>query len=247
MQAKATITQALRPSFATFALQPGLKATAWAFALALAMGICAPVAHAAGPAAAPAATKATAPDLAKGAEIANGVCVACHGAGGNSQDPTNPILAAQHAGYIAKQLNNFKPGPNGKEPERNNAIMASFAEGLSADDIRNVSAYYSAQAITPSFAKNKDILARGQQIYRAGIAAKGVPSCAGCHGPAAQGIPAQYPRLAGQYAEYTASQLGQFRSKERKNSLQMNVIAAQLNDEEIAAVSEYIAGLRPSK
>lgn len=221
----------------------------WAVGAALAfLAITSTTAQAAKPAAeATAAAKVAAPDLNKGAEIANGVCVACHGVGGNSEAGANPILAAQHAGYIAKQLNNFKPDPNGKEPERNNAIMAGFAAELSADDIRNVSAYYSAQTMIPSFAQNKDILARGQQIYRAGIAAKGIPSCAGCHGPAGQGIPAQYPRLAGQYAEYTASQLAQFRSKERKNSLQMNVISAQLNDEEIAAVSEYIAGLRPAK
>ena len=171
-------------------------------------------------------------------------CVACHGAAGNSTITQNPKLAGQHADYLYKQLTNFKAKPGAKEPERNNAIMAAFAAQLSDQDMRNVAAHYAAQALTPSAAREKSLVEQGRNIYRAGIAAKGVPACAACHGPAGAGIPAQYPRLQGQYAEYTESQLTGFRQGARANNASMTTIAARLSDTEIKAVSDYIAGLR---
>jgi cytochrome c553 len=204
----------------------------------LTAGLVFSVAHAAAPAAAPAV------DLKKGAEIAGQVCAACHAADGNSNIAENPILAGQHAGYIAKQLYNFQVRPGATKAERENAIMAGFAAMLSPDDIRNVSAFYAAQPQKGSFAANKDLLAKGQQIYRAGIPARGVPACVGCHAPNGAGIPIQYPRLSGQHAAYTQAQLVGFRSGARANSSQMMKISAQLSDADIAAVAEYIAGLR---
>jgi cbb3-type cytochrome c oxidase subunit III len=183
-------------------------------------------------------------DLAKGQQLSAQVCAACHGADGNAPSPANPKLAGQHADYLYKQLNNFVPKKGAKEAERANAVMAGFAATLSDADRRNLSAYYAAQAYKPASAKNKDLVELGQQIYRSGIAAKQVPSCTGCHGPTGSGIPAQYPRLGGQWAEYTESQLTQFRSGQRKNSTQMTAIAARMSDAEIKAVSDYIAGLR---
>ena len=73
---------------------------------------------------------------------------------------------------------------------------------------------------------------------------RGVPACSGCHSPNGAGIPAQYPRLAGQHAEYTEAQLVAFRGGARANSAQMTTIAGKMNDKEIKAVSDYIAGLR---
>lgn len=184
------------------------------------------------------------PDLKKGGEIASQVCVACHGADGNSPTPANPKLAGQHADYLAKQLANFKVKPGAKEPERNNAIMGGFASQLSADDMRNVAAHYASQTLSPAAARDKSLVELGRNIYRGGIASKGVPACAGCHGPSGAGIPAQYPRLQGQYAEYTESQLTGFRQGARLNNASMSAIAARLSDVEIKAVSDYIAGLR---
>ena len=183
-------------------------------------------------------------DLAKGQQLAAQVCAACHGADGNAPSPANPKLAGQHADYLYKQLSNFVPKKGAKEAERANAVMAGFAATLSDADRRNLSAYFAAQAYKPASAKNKDLVELGQQIYRSGIAARQVPSCTGCHGPTGSGIPAQYPRLGGQWAEYTESQLTQFRSGQRKNSTQMTAIAARMSDAEIKAVSDYIAGLR---
>jgi len=183
-------------------------------------------------------------DPAKGEAISSQVCAACHAADGNSPTPANPKLAGQHADYLYKQLMDFKVKQGAKEAARANAIMAGFAAGLSDEDMRNVSAYLSKQALKPAAAANKDIVELGQKIYRGGIPSKNVPSCAGCHSPNGAGIPSQYPRLAGQYAEYTDSQLVAFRQGLRKNSSQMADIAARMSDVEIKAVSEYIAGLR---
>ena len=183
-------------------------------------------------------------DVAKGQQIVTQVCASCHAADGNSGIPANPKLAAQHPDYLAKQLHNFKVKTGAKEAERGNAVMAAFAAGLSDSDIRNVSAYLGAQVLKPSVAKSKDTVELGQKIYRGGIAEKGVPACAGCHSPNGAGIPAQYPRLGGQHAEYTESQLVAFRGGVRKNNAQMMTISARLSDLEMKAVSDYIAGLR---
>lgn len=184
------------------------------------------------------------PDLKKGAEIASQVCAGCHGADGNSPTPANPKLAGQHAEYLAKQLSNFKVKPGAKEPERNNAVMAAFAAQLSDEDMRNVSAFYASQPLSPAAARDKSLVELGRNIYRGGIAAKGIPACAGCHGPTGAGIPSQYPRLQGQYAEYTESQLTGFRQGTRANNASMTAISSRLSDAEIKAVSDYIAGLR---
>jgi cytochrome c553 len=183
-------------------------------------------------------------DLAKGKATAAAVCAACHMPDGNSMIPQNPILAGQHAAYIEKQLHNFRLKAGAKEPERNNAIMLGFASMLSEDDMRNLGGFYAAQTAKPASAKRKELVAAGQRIYSAGITEKGVPACAGCHGPNGAGIPAQYPRLAGQHPEYTESTLNAFRQGQRKNSAQMMAIAAKMSETDVAAVSEYIASMR---
>ena len=176
-------------------------------------------------------------DAKKGEAIASGVCGACHTADGSRGSPANPILQGQHPEYLAKQLAEFKSGV------RKNAVMAGFAATLSEDDMRNVAAFYAAKQAKPGFAKDKTLVALGEKIYRGGIAEKKVPACAGCHAPNGAGIPAQYPRLGGQHADYTEAQLNAFRGGVRGNNAQMTAIAAKLSDREIKAVSDYIAGL----
>lgn len=180
------------------------------------------------------------PDLARGQKIAAEVCAACHGPDGNSPLPENPKLAAQMAAYTAKQLADFKAGK-----ERKNPIMSPMAAPLSAADMQAVAAHYAAQKPRMGAARNKETLSVGEKLYRAGNAAKGVPACSGCHGPAGAGIAAQYPRLSGQHAQYTAAQLRAFRSDERSNDPNqiMRMITERLSDQEIAAVADYIAGL----
>ena len=185
------------------------------------------------------------PDADKGKEIAAQVCAACHAADGNSPLAANPKVAGQFYDYLHKQLVNFKPQA-GKKAARENAVMAGMVANLSAADLQNVSAYYAAQKLKPAAAKDKDLAALGQKIYRGGNAATTVAACAGCHGPTGAGIPAQYPRISGQFAEYVDAQLKAFRSGARANDPNgmMRGVAARMTDREIQAVAEYVAGLR---
>lgn len=198
--------------------------------------LAAPVVSRAADAAAPA--RVAKPDLVRGEATYTAVCIACHAADGNSGTPVNPKLAQQHPEYLIKQLQEFKSG------KRNNPVMKGFASALSDDDMKNIAYWVAAKKVKPGFAKDKELVALGERIYRGGISDRQVPACAGCHNPTGAGIPAQYPRLGGQHAEYTAAQLTSFRDGVRQNSLQMNQVAAKLNDREIRAVADYIAGLR---
>ncbi len=182
--------------------------------------------------------KVARPDLVKGEASYTAMCVSCHAADGNSGTPVNPKLAQQHPEYLIKQLQEFKSG------KRNNAVMKGFASALSDDDMKNIAYWVTAKKVKPGFAKDKELVALGERIYRGGISDRQVPACAGCHNPTGAGNPSQYPRLGGQHAEYTAVQLTAFRDGGRQNSLPMNQVAAKLNDREIRAVSDYIAGLR---
>ena len=186
---------------------------------------------------APAAETQAKPDLERGKQIAGTVCVACHGADGNSTQPVNPILASQNAGYITAQLTAFKSGA------RPSPIMQGMAASLSPEDIRNVAAWFESQKQSPSVARDKSLALRGQQLWRAGIKNLGVPACAGCHGAAGHGIPAQYPRLAGQYADLTFGWLRAYSTGARPHQV-MSVIASRLSENDIKAVAEYAAGLR---
>jgi cytochrome c553 len=185
------------------------------------------------------------PDLAKGQQIASQTCAACHANDGNSPAAANPKLAGQIAEYLHRQLVNFKP-QGGKKAERENAVMAGMVATLSADDMRNVAAYYASQKLKPAAAKDKELAALGQKLFRGGNPAAGLPACAGCHGPTGAGMPAQYPRLAGQFPEYIDAQLRAFRSGARANDPNgmMRGVAAKMSDREIRAVAEYAAGLR---
>jgi len=180
------------------------------------------------------------PDTAQAQAIVNKVCAACHAADGNSASPANPVLAGQHADYIAKQLANFKSG------ERKNPVMLGMATALSPQDMKNLGAYFEGQKPKNRSARDPQLVKLGQQIYRGGVMAKSVAACASCHGPNGSGVPAQFPRVAGQYSEYTMAQLQAFRAGERANdpNNMMRTIAARLSDQEIKAVAEYMAGLR---
>ena len=181
---------------------------------------------------------AAAVDPAKGAAISNNVCVACHTNDGSRGIAANPILQGQGPEYLVKQLTEFKSG------QRENAIMRGMASALSDADMKNVAAFYASKHAKPGFAKNRDLATIGEKIYRGGIADRRVPACAGCHGPGGAGIPAQYPRLAGQHADYVEAQLVAFRGGVRHNSTVMSGVSAELNDREIKALADYVAGLR---
>ncbi|HEX8012247.1 MAG TPA: c-type cytochrome [Casimicrobiaceae bacterium] len=185
------------------------------------------------------------PDLAKAQQIVSSVCAACHGADGNSAVPANPSLAGQHAEYITLQLMHFKEGT------RNNPIMAGMVANLSPEDMKSLGAYFAQQKPKGLAAKDPALVLAGQKLYRGGNAATGVPACAACHTPTGVGIPVRYPRLSGQYADYTLAQLQAFRSGQRGmdkegkdvNGRVMAQIAARMSEAEMRAVADYTAGL----
>lgn len=184
-------------------------------------------------------------DAAKGQQIATQVCAACHNADGNSIIPTNPSLAGQHAEYITKQLENFKP-KDGKPAERDNSIMGAMVAPLSPEDMKNLGAYYAQQTPKLGVARDKSLAQQGEKIYRGGNLETGLPACAGCHSPNGVGIPPNYPRLAGQQLEYVVAQLRAFRTDQRTKDVnnEMHMIASRMSEKEIQAVSEFISGLR---
>ncbi len=195
--------------------------------------------------AADAAKAAPKGDAARGQAVAATVCAACHGPDGNSPAAANPKLAGQHADYLYKQMKNFK-ADDGKQPERTSAIMNGMIAAFDEGQMRDMAAYFAAQSQQNETAKNRETIELGQKLYRAGDQAKGLPACAACHGPAGAGMPAQFPRIGGQYAEYTETQLKAFRDGARANdpNKMMRMVAIKMTDAEIKAVSDYIAGLR---
>ena len=184
-------------------------------------------------------------DPARGEPIASTVCGACHGPDGNSQLAANPKLAGQHPEYLFKQMRNFKAA-DGKQPERVNGIMNGMIAAFDEGQMRDIAAYFSSQAQKGETAKNRETIELGQKLYRGGDQGKGLPACAACHGPAGAGIPAQYPRIGGQFADYVEAQLKAFRDGARANdpNKMMRMVAIKMTDAEIKAVSDYIAGLR---
>lgn len=188
-----------------------------------------------------AAPPAAAPgDAAKGKPIAESVCAACHGVDGNSPIPVNPNLAGQHSSYLYKELTDFKAG------RRKNAAMNAMVANLSDDDLRNLAAYFAVQKPAPGTASDRALATAGQRIYRGGNSETGLPACSGCHAPDGAGIPAQYPRLAGQHGDYTVAQLQAFRNGDRSNdaNAMMRTIAGRLSDKDMAALAQYMTGLR---
>jgi cytochrome c553 len=186
------------------------------------------------------------PDLAKAQQIASTVCAACHGADGNSAAAANPNLAGQEADYITLQLAHFKAGI------RANATMQAMAATLSDADMRALGVYFAQQKPKGLAARDPSLVKAGQRLWRGGDAARGVPACAACHSPTGAGVPKNYPRLAGQYADYTFAQLKAFKAGERGadpggkdvNGRVMNTVAQQLTDAQMKAIADYAAGLR---
>ena len=168
-------------------------------------------------------------------------CAACHGVDGNSVTPDWPMLAGQHASYIVRQLRAFKSG------ERTDVTMKPFADMLSEQDMLDVAAYFEAQKPTPKGA-DPMLVGLGQQIYRGGVAARGVPACIACHGPDGSGNPlASYPRISAQHAAYSTKQLNAYRAGDRRSDVDLNQmmrnVAGQLFDDEIRALASYMQGL----
>ncbi len=199
------------------------------------------------------------PDAAKGEQLyaegdmTRGVlaCASCHGAAGNSTIPANPNLAALPHEYIVKQLQDFKAKGDKPAARRGeggaDTVMTMFVAQLTPEDMANVAYYLSQQPLDLAIAataSNEATMERGQKIWRGGLPERKVPACAACHSANGAGIPGVYPRIAGQFPDYISAQLKLFRSNDRANEPMMHDIADRMSDSDIAAVSDYAAGLR---
>jgi cytochrome c553 len=214
-----------------------LSWAAWSMTALAAVALCAP------PAAAQGAGK---PDLAKAKQTVDQICAACHGADGNSPIAANPNLAGQGAEYISRQLQHFKAGI------RVNPVMQGMVATLAPEDMAALGIYYSQQKPKNLGAKDPALVAMAQPLYRAGDATSGLPACAACHSPNGAGIPKNFPRLSGQYADYTYAQLKAFKAGERGNDKDgkdtqgriMWAVAQHMTDTQMRALSDYASGLR---
>lgn len=177
-------------------------------------------------------------DMDAAKQTATTVCAACHGADGNSVISVNPKLAGQSAAYLYKQLSEFKSG------KRANAVMSLQVKDLTDGQMKALAAYYAEQTANLAKAKTEGKGSLGEKIYRAGIVETKVPACAACHGATGEGIPNRFPRVSAQHKDYTLQQLKNFRSGARENGPMMQTIAKKMTDAEMAAVADYIQGLR---
>jgi len=240
--AAAAIAQAPKPQ-APAAQTPAKQAPATQAPAAPAAATAPTPAPQATPAAQPSGGK---PNLEQAQKTASEVCLACHGPGGNSVVPANPSLAGQPAEYITLQLAHFKSGV------RVNPIMQGMASTLDADQMKAIGVYYWQQKPKPQAAKDAALVAAGQKLFRGGDSATGTPACSACHLPSGAGVAKNYPRLAGQHADYTYAQLKAFKSGERGadkggkdvNGTIMATIAQRMTDAQMKAVAEYASGLR---
>ena len=186
------------------------------------------------------------PDPAKAREIVTQVCAACHGADGSSPTSANPSLAGMPADYITTQLAHFKTGI------RQNAIMQGMSATLSDADMVSLGAYFAGQKPRQLESKDASLAREGQRLWRAGDAANGVPACSACHGPTGAGIPRNYPRLGGQWSDYTLLQLKAFKAGERGmdkagkdvNGRIMAGVVRVMSESQMKALADYAQGLR---
>jgi cytochrome c553 len=178
-------------------------------------------------------------DKAKARAVVDRLCVACHGADGNSPQPAHPKLAGLQPEYLLKQLRDYKKGA------RKSDVMEPMVKELTDDDMASLAAYYAEQKPKPGDVRDAKLLEAGRKLYNDGIPDVGLPSCSGCHYPDGMGTP-RFPRVAGQHAEYTYQQLKDFASGKRENDrgLAMQSVANRMNDQQMKAVSEYIAGMK---
>jgi cytochrome c553 len=170
--------------------------------------------------------------------IATTVCVACHGVDGNSALPMFPKIAGLQEEYIVKQLRDFMSG------RRKSDVMAPVVAQLKPEDVAPLATYFSAQARKPSEPEDKKAVGLGKLIFYDGNEETGVPACVGCHQPQGAGH-LIYPRIGGQHAQYVVQQLKNFAAGDRSNDVSrfMRVTAKRMNDEEMHAVAQYLAGL----
>lgn len=184
-------------------------------------------------------------DPQRGEQLA-AICSACHGQDGNSVIPEWPKIAQQHQDYAARQSIMIR------ERVRDVPQMYPMVANLSDQDLWDIAAYFEQFEVTAGVA-DEELVDHGRSIYMGGDHSRGVTSCVGCHGPSGEGIPgAQFPKLRGQHAEYTADRLRRYRSGENNGaddpySNIMVAVARNLSDQDIEALASFLEGLHMAR
>lgn len=185
-------------------------------------------------------TEALAPEwVAAAHHVAVTTCANCHGPRGHSTAPKFPVLAGQKANYLAAQMQAFKAQTRGDADAI--GYMWGMAQPLTDDMITALADYYSHQAPGAADGGKPADLARGREIFQNGDPGKGIPACATCHGAGAEGTD-QFPRLAGQHAQYVLKQLRSFQNNMRNMAI-MHGVAQQLEETDMRAVADYLQSL----
>jgi cytochrome c553 len=167
-------------------------------------------------------------------------CAVCHGTDGISPAGSFPSIAGQGSKYLLKQLKEIKSG------ERPAVLMTGVLDDLSDQEMEDIAAYYASKDRQKG-ASDAELVALGESVYRSGIKRKSVAACTSCHLPSGEGNnQASFPALAGQWPEYTVTQLKAFRQGMRANDEggMMRKTAMDLSDDEIEAVANYLYGLK---
>jgi cytochrome c553 len=177
------------------------------------------------------------PDIQKAAEEkAVNLCSTCHGPRGISSSPEFPILAAQHTGYLAAQIDAFRKQARAEKDAHD--FMWGIAGRLDEKIINGIAAYYAAQPRAPARTDDPALVAKGKELFDKGLLDRGIPACATCHGANGEGI-ADFPRLAGQHAKYVAKQLTYIQTLTRAAPV-MHGIVKDLTPDEMQAVAAYV-------
>jgi len=167
-------------------------------------------------------------------------CLGCHGPDGKGIAAAGfPRLAGLPAGYLSKQLQDFRSG------SRKQAVMEPLAKALDDAEIEAISAYLAKlPADTAPDTRRQQIatdpVAR-LAIY--GDWSRKIPGCVQCHGPGGSGVGEHFPPLAGQPAGYLVAQLNAWRDGSRSNDPNqlMVDVAKAMTDAEVKAVADYFA------
>ena len=173
--------------------------------------------------------------------IATQVCSTCHGAKGNSVSPAFPNLAGQTQEYLVLQLSAFRS--HRRSDPKGHEYMWGMASPLSNLQITDLAAYYAGQRPIPARLSDDFKLKAGQAIVEHGDPANSVPACIACHGTHAEGN-RQFPRLAGQHADYLVKQLKIFQNTDgRPDGVVMKGVTHAMTDESMVDVAAYLEAM----
>ena len=183
-------------------------------------------------------------------------CSGCHGLDGNSETPYFPRLAGLNAAYSERRIKEFRAtaapsadtlthrstGPvpvTGASKFEARVNMIGIAHGMSADEIKDSSAWYGTQKPAAGHGGDAALIEAGRLLYAKSAGDKGAPACLTCHGAQAEGL-GKTPRIAGQNGSYLLGELGKFKAGDRQHAPEMTMVAHNLDASQIRALAAFL-------